>query len=87
MYVKNLIRSNRPQKDVPYATMDRITLSMLVKCAEHELRLRQTVYPRRIATGHMSLQKAKHEIECMRRIVDILKEMEAEHARKLGLSA
>jgi hypothetical protein len=67
--------------------MDRITISMLVKCAERELRLRQTTYPHRIAIGHMSLQKARQEMECMRRIVDILKEMEAEHARKLGLSA
>jgi hypothetical protein len=67
--------------------MSRITLSMLVKCAERELGIRQTVYPRGVATDKMSLQKAKHEIECMRRIVDILKEIENEHARKLKLLA
>ena len=67
--------------------MSGITLSMLVKCAERELGLRQTVYPRKMAGGKMSLQKARQEIECMRRIVDLLKEMEAEHSRKLKLSA
>jgi hypothetical protein len=41
--------------------MDRITISMLVKCAERELGLRELVYPRRVASGKMSLQKAKHE--------------------------
>jgi hypothetical protein len=40
-----------------------------------------------MAGGKMSLQKARHEIEYMRRIVDVLKEMEAEHPRKLRLSA
>ena len=67
--------------------MSSITLSMLVKCAERELGLRQTVYPRKMAGDKMSLQKARHEIECMRRILDVLKEMEAEHSRKLKLFA
>jgi hypothetical protein len=67
--------------------MDRITISMLVKCAERELGLRQTVYPRKMAGGKLSLQKAKHETECMRRIVELLKEMEAGHSRKLKLFA
>src|SRR6516165_10101280 len=62
--------------------MDRITFSMLVKCAERELGPRQTVYPRRVAGGKMSLQKVRDEIECMRRIVEILKEMETERSRK-----
>jgi hypothetical protein len=80
----------RAKKDVTLLEqaikMRRITISMLVKCAERELGLRETVYPRRVA-GKMSLQKAKHETECMRRIVEILKEMEAEHSRKLKLFA
>jgi hypothetical protein len=67
--------------------MDRVTLAMLIKCAERELGLRQTVYPRKIATGNMSLKTAQHELTCMRKIVELLKETEAEHVRKLGLSA
>jgi hypothetical protein len=67
--------------------MSRITVSMLVKCAERELGIRQTVYPRRVATGKMSLQKASQEIECMRRIAETLKGMEPEHSRKLKPSA
>lgn len=59
---------------------------MLVKCAERELGLRQMVYPRKVATGKMSLVKARHKIECMR-IIEILKGMEIEHSRKLKLSA
>jgi hypothetical protein len=67
--------------------MSGIAISTLVKCAERELGLRQTVYPRKMAGDKMSLQKARHEIECMRRILDVLKEMEAEHSRKLKLFA
>jgi hypothetical protein len=66
--------------------MDRVTIAMLVKCAENELGKREVVYPRKIAGGKMSLQKAKQEIQCMQQIVAILKALEAEHARKLGLS-
>ena len=32
--------------------MDRVTLAMLIKCAERELGLRQAVYPRKIAEGN-----------------------------------
>ena len=67
--------------------IDRITISMLVKCAERELGLRELVYPRKLAGGKMSVAQVRHEPECMRRIVEILKEMETEHARKLKLSA
>jgi hypothetical protein len=60
---------------------------LLVKCAERELGLRQMVYPRKVATRKMSLVKARHEIKCMQRTIEILKEMEIEHSRKLKLSA
>ena len=67
--------------------MDRVTLAMLIKCAERELGLRQAVYPRKIAEGKLSLKTAQHELTCMRKIVAVLKEIEAQHVRKLGLSA
>jgi hypothetical protein len=67
--------------------MSSITIAELVKSAESELKKRELVYPRKMARGKMSLQKARHEIECMRQITEILKEMEAEHARRLKLLA
>jgi hypothetical protein len=63
--------------------MDSITLAKLIACAESELKKRELVYPRKMACGKMSLQKAKHEIDCMRRIVELLKGMESAHSRKL----
>jgi hypothetical protein len=36
--------------------MDRVTLAMLIKCAERELGLRQAVYPRKIAEGKLKLK-------------------------------
>jgi hypothetical protein len=66
--------------------MDRHSIARLVQCAEVELRKRETCYPRKIETGKMSLRKAKEEIENMRQITVILRALEAEHAKKLGLS-
>jgi hypothetical protein len=67
--------------------MSSLTISELVKSAESELKKRELVYPRKMARGKMSLAKCRHEIACMQRIVEILKELESEHARKLRLFA
>jgi hypothetical protein len=63
--------------------MDSITLAKLIACAERETKRREMVYPRYMSKGKMSLQKAKQETECMRRIGEVLKGMESEHSRKL----
>ena len=67
--------------------MDSSTLAKLIACAERETKRRKLVYPRHISKGNMSLQKSKQEIQCMERIVSILKGMGAEHSRKSKLSA
>jgi hypothetical protein len=40
-----------------------------------------------VAVGKMDLRKAKHEIQCMERIVSVLKALEIEQLRTLNLFA
>lgn len=49
------------------------TFEQLLACATRELGMRERIYPKWIALGKMSAEKAEHEIECMR---DICKQIE-----------
>jgi len=49
------------------------TKEELIACARRELSMRQSVYPRWIASGKMTREKADHEILCMEEIVKHLK--------------
>ena len=49
------------------------TIAELVACAEREVRFREFVYPRRVATRKMTPEKAEKEISLMKAIVEELK--------------
>jgi hypothetical protein len=49
------------------------TIDELVACAEREVRLREYVYPRRVAQRRMTQEKADKEIALMKAIVVELK--------------
>ncbi len=44
-----------------------------INCAMREVEKRKAVYPRLIAAGKMTNEKAQAEIECMQSIVETLK--------------
>lgn len=48
------------------------THSELINCVRRELSMRIAVYPRRVADGKMPQEKADHEIESMRQVLEIL---------------
>jgi hypothetical protein len=52
------------------------SLEDLVLCAERELQMRRTVYPRQVAAGRMSQRRADREIKLMERIIVALKALE-----------
>lgn len=47
-----------------------IDLRELLACCRRELALRQFVFPKRVAAGKMSQDKAEKELELMRQCVD-----------------
>jgi hypothetical protein len=47
-----------------------ITAEMKLACVTRELKLREHVYPRRVANGQMTQQLADRETRTMRAIVD-----------------
>jgi hypothetical protein len=49
------------------------SLVELVACAEREVRFREFVYPRRVATRKMTPEKAEKEIALMKAIVEELR--------------
>jgi len=49
------------------------TLAELIAAAEREVRFREFVYPRQVATGKMTPEKAEKEISLMKAIVEELK--------------
>jgi hypothetical protein len=44
-----------------------------IACAEREINKREQVYPRLVASHKMTQGKADHEIECMKAILETLK--------------
>lgn len=48
------------------------TIHEQIKAVEREIGMRNRVYPRRIADGKMSEEKAAHEIACMRAVLETL---------------
>lgn len=48
------------------------TLTEMLACALRELSLRKSCYPKWIEQGRLTQEKADHEIECMRSIIDRL---------------
>jgi hypothetical protein len=58
---------------------DIITAADKLKCAERELKMRQSVYPRWIDAGKLSAGRAAHELAAMAAIVeDYRKQVEGE---------
>jgi hypothetical protein len=52
-----------------------LTMDELIACVEREIRLRQQVYPRRVADKRMSQAKADREIEMMGAVLKCLRWM------------
>jgi hypothetical protein len=50
------------------------TLDELIRCAEREVRYRESVYPRMIANGRMTQRRAEREIALMQAIAEHLRE-------------
>lgn len=49
-----------------------ITIPAQIACVERELRMREHVYPRRVADGKMSEAKAREELAAMRAVLATL---------------
>lgn len=56
--------------------IDQITPAQMIECARRELRMRESVYPDRVAKRRMTQAKADHEIAAMRAI---LRDLEARY--------
>lgn len=56
----------------PGMEWDEINLKPLLDCLRRELAMRQRVYPKWIAKGSMSENKAADELELMRQLVEFL---------------
>lgn len=48
------------------------THSELIASVRRELSMRMAVYPRRVISGNMSPDKAEHEIQCFKEILEII---------------
>ena len=62
---------------------DKIPLDALIKEAERELRMRRTVYARRVETGAMTQQQADWQIRAQAQIVELLRGMQKEQQQSL----
>ena len=52
----------------------------LCRCVEREIKLRERVYPRRVAAGHMGQGLADRELNLMRHVLKTLERVRAEEA-------
>ena len=52
-----------------------ITIAEMIACIEREIRMRERVYPRWIATGKMTQAKADAEIVTMKAVLAFLRPM------------
>lgn len=73
-YRVSLDRSDPPKATPrpPIAIPDGFTRKDLLACIDRELALRERVYPRQVALGHMSDPKARNEIAAMRAVRAVL---------------
>lgn len=53
-----------------------VTLDEMIKCAGRELGMRRNTYPRWVASGKMTQDKANHELACMESIYATLKDLD-----------
>ena len=51
---------------IPYSLDDQI------ECVQREIAMRERVYPKWVASGHMTERKADHELQCMRAVLTTL---------------
>jgi hypothetical protein len=51
-----------------------MSIMSMVSAARRELRMRQSIYPKRVADGRMSPEQADHEIRAMEAICRLLDE-------------
>jgi hypothetical protein len=56
-----------------------ISLEDQIKCVQREIGMRERVYPRWVANGKMSPQKADHELEAMQAVLATLQSMRDLH--------
>lgn len=59
-----------------------IPMRDLVRCVERELRLRKSVYPRRVANGKMSSAVAAREIAAMSAVLDTMRQQPGAFAQE-----
>ena len=57
---------------------DAISLKDQLRCVGRELGLRRNVYPKWVAKGRMTQEKADHEIATMEAVYETFKRMEKE---------
>lgn len=62
----------------------KITLEQQIACARREVALRRNVYPKWIAKGRLSKEKAEQEIATMDAIVFTLRQLEEQRAGSKG---
>jgi hypothetical protein len=51
-----------------------IALVELIACVEREVRMRERVYPRQVANGQMTQEKANREIALMQQVAMFLRD-------------
>ena len=62
---------------------NKIPLDALIREAERELRMRRTVYARRVESGAMTEAKAEWQIRAQEQIVALLRGMQTEQQQSL----
>lgn len=64
---RTMVRISRPAGE-----WDEVNLNDLLACCRRELSLRQYVFPKRVAAGKMTQEKADKELELMHQLCEFL---------------
>lgn len=62
-----------------------VPLPLQIKCVEREIGMRRKAYPRWIANGTMTEEKAHREITTMEAVLETLRRLNAQHNPELPL--
>ena len=60
-----------------------MTLDDQIRCVGREIGLRRNVYPKFLASGRITQEKADHEIAAMEAVYETLKRLRAEEGAKV----
>lgn len=59
------------------------TLDQQIDCAKRELVMRERVYKRRVDENKMTMAQAMHETDCMKAIIESLRELQGKRGETL----